>query len=923
MKKAIRKSIGALLIITALIVTQIPPLGTNANVQSPVFLMDHSTLAEYTGTSTNVSVPDDVITIGEEAFAGNQYIGVVHTGINTKHINHGAFANCSYLMGVTLGSKVEDIDAAAFSGCINLQSVSIGGDVEKVGTGIFAGCQNLTKVSVDSNNKYLKSENQVLYNYDQSKILAYLGGNTRNIYVMPNSVEHIEPYSFWGNTHLEDVTLSGSLDEISGYSFANCSSLRTLTIPYSVRSIDAKAFENCVSLGNVVIPASVSYIDPTAFDGCVNLNIIADAGTVAYEFFRNFDRSDITNTEKQDTKVIVEEVSEPSAGNNLYVDASKDPRNVEWMPSVDSLSSGNDSSILGKTIIVSGDALLFINKDMQVRELTKDSIQDNPVSIENSDDSVVYDSGKGGYLPKYTEANGHVAMQAYYGADNMDGYTIPDGINTIGRFAFARSNISTVVIPEGVTHIGYGAFYHCDDLSSVSFPSSVKTIDEYAFENTPFISNVASLADGNGYIIVGDGVLLAYTGVGGDIVIPGNVKHISGGCFKDNSSITGVSMPDSVEDIGSDAFRGCASLERVNLGNGVKHIGDRAFMGCPVNGFRIPASVETIGLRAIDYAQTNKTDESRVVIFEGTLPTITADETSRRLSNAQYRADVLHNVLFAVVDSSINDFANTVLDDEKLGFSGMILKLNSDNTASIVKNYIYSEEVMRNLPQSIEINGENYSITGISDASTGTLNRNSVGHSNSIKCLYNGSEDERVSAKFTVSSDAGVLTINESIEAKNSLGQAYAKLFGGEMPDIIGYDVKLMDITNTCNIDKFGNSMLSVTIPVDVENEDTIHVITLDEDGQLEELNATVNSNMNAITFATNHLSYIGVYRNGNGVLSLKDGKLIQNHRLDSSPDTGDHSIPVNYILAIGLFAAGVILILLKDNKHKNNKKVA
>lgn len=931
MGKTIRKSLGALCIIIALVVAQTPALGTQANVQSPVFLMDHNTLAEYTGTSTNVSVPDDVVTIGEEAFANNQYIGVVYTGNNTKHINHGAFANCSYLMGVTLGTQVENIESAAFSGCTNLQSVSIGSNVESVGTGVFAGCQNLSKVSVDTNNKYLKSENQVLYNYDQSRIYSYLGGNTRDIYVMPNSVEHIEPYSFWGNTYLEDVTLSGCLEEVSGYAFSNCTSLRTLTIPYSVHSIDAKAFENCISLRNVVIPASVSYIDPTAFDGCVNLNIIADTGTVAYDFFVNFDKSDIGNTESQDAKRLVDDVDKenvenPIVVNDNLIDASKDPRNVEWMPSVDSLNSGNDSSILGKTIIVSGDALLFIDKDMQVKELTKDSVPvDSPsVSYENEDGiaNVVYDSDKGGFLPKYTEANGRISMQAYYGSKDINSYEFPQNISSIGRFAFARSNISSIVIPEGVTSIGYGAFYHCDNLIDIQFPSTLTNIDEYAFNNTPYLSTAASLADASGMLIVGDGILLAYFGTGGNVIIPSNVKYIADGCFKDNASITGVVIPDSVRKIGSDAFRNCSSLSSVELGKGIISIDDRAFMGCPVECFTIPGSVENMGLRAIDFASTNKSDESRVVVFDGDIiPQISTDETSSRLSNEEYRADVLHNVLFAVVNDGINEFKDTVLDGEKLGFSGMILSLNDDHTANIKSNYIFSEDVMKNLPNSIEVNGEKYSILGISETGVGNLNRNTTHNDSTINCLYNGVSDERVKARLTVSSDAGVLNVYDSDIASSEIKLAYSKLFGGEMPDIKGYDISLSDITGTCNINKFGNASLSVTLPLEKSANGVYHVVSLDEDGQLEELNATVDFNSESITFATSHLSYIGVYCNGNDILSLKDGKLIQNHRLDNSPETGDESIPINYVIAISLLAIGMILLIMKEPKYRKLKK--
>lgn len=954
MGKIVRRVIGAVLIISALIVTQIPALGTNASSVSSVdFLRDKTTLAKFTGTAPAVSVPDDITAIGEEAFAGNQYIGVVNVGKNTTRIEHGAFANCPYLNKVSMGDSMKSIESAAFSACNNLASINIGRYVTDIGDGVFAGCPNLTNVTVDGGNNYFLSENQVLYNSSKSKLYSYFGGNQRMSYNMPNTIKDISPYSFWGNTNLEEVVLSGSLEKIPGYAFSNCKKLRDVTIPYSVNSIDAKAFENCVSLTKLTIPPSVKYIDETAFDGCTNLEIIAGEGTVAYDFYQNFKKNDVENTESQDAKVLVNQIGNASSEENEsndndsdssekeiktdtstgYIDASKDPSNVEWMPSVDSLNSPEDSSVLGKTIVVSGRALFFIDKEMTVKEASKTStnndVQTNignfGVDDELSDSdagTVIYDSGKGGYLPKYTEVNGRIAMQAFYGANDIDGYSVPEGITSIGRFAFSRSNITSIVIPEGVTRIGYGAFYHCDNLNSVTFPDSLEYIDAYAFDKTPFSSNFKSNVDGNGMLVVGDGILLAYGGKGGNVSIPSDVKIIAPACFMDNTSVTGVVIPDSVKTIGSDAFRGCVNLTTISGGNGIEKIEDRAFMGCPIGTFCIPSSVNEIGLRAIDYTGTDKTDASKVVVFEGTtLPSISYDDTSSRLSNSEYRKDVLHNVLFAVVDNSVNDFNGTVLDGDKLGFSGLILSKDLDangnetGNVSIKQNYIYSEEVLNGLPDTIAIAGTNYSINDIDSLQAADLTRNSGESKSDVKVIVNGNEADDYKATFVENEVVGALHIDDSQNALSELNKAYSELFGGDTVDMRALNIRLYDSTDTICINKFGNVDLSVTVPID--NQDgTYHVVTLDEDGQLEELNASIDTDNNTITFRTNHLSYVGIYcNNGDSTLNVKDGRLVKNVKLDNSPNTGDNGIAIRYVLALALASSGLLLMLIRGKK--------
>lgn len=949
MFRRVSRLCGIALIICAILVTQIPAKEAYASYAKEDFLMDNDILTKYTGTATTVSVSDDVRFIGEEAFAGNPYLGTINLGKNLKGIRGGAFANCSYLNRVIIPDSVEYIDSSAFSGCTSLQNISLGKNLEEVGDAVFAGCRDLVSVSIPKSNENFKFENGTLYDNKQEKIYAYLCGNPFDTYKMPNTVKHISQYSFWGNEDLSEIYLSSNLDSIPGYAFSNCKNLSYVQIPYSVDSIDAKAFENCISLREVEIPESVKYIDPTAFDGCINLNIIAPEGTVGYEFFKNFDRSDIASSEVSDVKNVyktkgdtigssgyVSNVNPDNGVINGLIDASKDPSNIEWMPSVDSLSSPEDSSVLGKTIVVSGKAVFFINREMQVNQLDANDVSNNiivddPASDESdldiskdvADNSVaIYDSGKGGFLPKYTEVDGKIAGLAYYAAQDMNDYKLPTGIKDIGDFSFARSNIFSIDIPEGVKSIGYGAFYHCDNLSDVTIPASVESIDAYAFNNTPYLNQFKSNVGNGEFLVVGDGLLIAYNGIGRSVNIPNNVKKICSGVFMDNGDLEAVYIPDSVENIESDAFRNCKNLNVIEGGKGLSYIGDRAFMGCPVGTFTIGENVAKMGLRAVDFSDTNKTDSSKVVVFEGTnIPGISADATSRRLNNREYREDVLYNCLYAVVDDSVDSLKDTVLDGSRLGFSGLVVSLEKDSNgvytgfADVKANYIFSEDVMKSIPSSFAVKGVNYIIKDFDKLKANTDLRKEYEEKREVAVLYNDDHNNAYTARFSEKEDVGVLKINESEAAKNTLLKAYNELFGNEI-DLKAYDIRLWDNTGSIKIDKFGKSVLYVTVPVDNEYS-KYHVVTLDSDGQLEELNAIYNDDNKNITFETSHLSYVGIYgiNDENVTLNMKDGKLVRNYRLDKSPDTGDSSIPVKYVAAIGLLAFGVLLILIKPKK--------
>lgn len=63
------------------------------------------------------------------------------------------------------------------------------------------------------------------------------------------------------------------------------------------------------------------------------------------------------------------------------------------------------------------------------------------------------------------------------------GYTIPDGIKSIGDYAFANCyGLSSITIPNSVTSIGIETFIFCKSLTSIKLPENITTIGNDAFD---------------------------------------------------------------------------------------------------------------------------------------------------------------------------------------------------------------------------------------------------------------------------------------------------------------------------------------------------------------------------------------------------------------------------------------------------------
>jgi hypothetical protein len=60
--------------------------------------------------------------------------------------------------------------------------------------------------------------------------------------------------------------------------------------------------------------------------------------------------------------------------------------------------------------------------------------------------------------------------------------TIPDGVTSIGNYAFSGcGSLTSVAIPDSMTSIGDGVFYFCSSLTSVTIPDGVTSIGRQAF----------------------------------------------------------------------------------------------------------------------------------------------------------------------------------------------------------------------------------------------------------------------------------------------------------------------------------------------------------------------------------------------------------------------------------------------------------
>ncbi len=260
------------------------------------------------------------------------------------------------------------------------------------------------------------------------------------------------------------------------------------------------------------------------------------------------------------------------------------------------------------------------------------------------------------------------SKQWYIGDNTITKIIIPEGVESIGAYAFANlTALEEVVLPSTLEAIDYGAFYGCTSLSKITFSgeNNLKLINKSAFEQ----------CDMKGTLDLSSACII------GDYAFAGNTK------------LTGIKTGDALVSIGSYAFASCKELENITItANKVKY-GTYAFTGCEsIKEFTVNSAVLPEGMFFECDALTKVTigadvnDIGQYAFRDTAVDTLVVAEGNKayKVQSANYVISADGKTLIAVAPSVRGEFSAANIDGQNVTTIGKGAFSHNNRITSVV-----------------------------------------------------------------------------------------------------------------------------------------------------------------------------------------------------------------------------------------------
>lgn len=567
-----------------------------------------------------VTMTDNIVSIGKEAFAGCENLKDFRFSKNITTIGDDAFLNTKYFNSFeedkieTFGSILLYVGNDYFeSNTVLLEDEQ---DLATLPDEFKTSTYNIRYFSEFADKDITYFKNALFKNNDK---LAYIQlpsfltslpidifsgcTNLKVVDFKNTTFNEISDNAFKGCSSLVDIEVSEHINSIGKYAFSG-SAIDSAIALEDVSFIGEAAYSNCKNITSVVLPDGFTSIPNYLFSGCTNLtnfsftnaDLVTSIGVGAFQntaitSFRFPKYCSAAADLVLAGNTSLERVEMWQNANDLVVEGSNIPGEGETVEDLNTFIGADGTTKYGDVLgmkRINGQAFagctnldtlaLYDDNGALIPSASATGEINFPVTLTNTSGSSIDSSGKENFVKTKTKAVNldanlkQVSESCFDGVStltsvtfnryptlNAEGYD--SSMKTIQKYAFRKTGITSIDIPNSVTAIYASAFNGCKNLVSVHLPEN-PAVESMSIEN---------------------------------------------GLFNGCSSLTTINIPSNVTKISSNAFKGCSSLTEIVIPEGCLTLEYNSFVEMGVDGSKVTVRLPFTKQEVDDQLKADKT----------------------------------------------------------------------------------------------------------------------------------------------------------------------------------------------------------------------------------------------------------------------------------------------------------------------------